>query len=90
MIAVNIFSLPTLNKLVSISIFFNNVYYSCAIAIGLFRVVSRLSEQLPLTAKIFYLLALRNPVCNCYVYILAMVTILLYILIILLLVKMVG
>ena len=33
-----------------------------------------MSQQLHLPAKIFYLLTLSNPMFNCYVYILAMVT----------------
>ena len=48
--------------------------FICAKTIGLFRVVSRMSQQLPLTAKIFHLLALSNPMFNCYGHILALVT----------------
>ena len=44
------------------------------ITIGLFKVVNRMFYQLPLTAKILYLLALSNPLFNCYMYIFAMVT----------------
>ena len=54
--------------------FFNDVYCSRAIVINLFRVGSRMSEHLPLNAKIFYLLTLSNPKFNCYVHMLAMVT----------------
>ena len=54
--------------------FFNDVLYSYVIIIGLLKVVNRMSYQLPLTAKTFCLLALSNPMFNCYVYTLAMVT----------------
>ena len=37
------------------------------------KAVNRVSYQLPLTAKIFYLLTLWNPMFNCYEYILAVV-----------------
>ena len=40
------------------------------------KVVSRMSYQLPLTDKIFYLLTLNNLMFNCYVHIFAIVTIL--------------
>ena len=40
----------------------------------MFKVVSKMFEQLHLTAKIFYLLALSNSMFNSYVAILAMVT----------------
>ena len=53
--------------------FFNDVYYSCTIVIGLFKVVTRMSSQLYLTAETFHLLALSNLMFNSYVYILAMV-----------------
>ena len=41
------------------------------------KVVSRMSYQLPLTDNILYLLTLNNLIFNCYVYIFAIVTILL-------------
>ena len=41
------------------------------------KVVSRMSYQLPLTDNILYLLTLNNLMFNCYVYISAIVTILL-------------
>lgn len=41
------------------------------------KVVSRMSYQLPLTDNILYLLTLNNLMFNCYVYIFAIVTILL-------------
>ena len=53
---------------------FSDICYSYLIAIALFKIVSRMSYQLPLTAKIFYLLTLSNPMFKCYAYIFAMVT----------------
>ena len=44
------------------------------ITIGLFKVVNRMSYQLSLTAKIFCLLALSNPMFYCFMHILAMAT----------------
>ena len=41
------------------------------------KVVSSMSYQLPLTDNILYLLTLNNLMFNCYVYIFAIVTILL-------------
>ena len=41
------------------------------------KVVSRMSYELPLTNNILYLLTLNNLMFNCYVYIFAIVTILL-------------
>ena len=40
----------------------------------MFKVVNRMSYQLPLTAKIFSLLDLSNPMFNCFMYILALAT----------------
>ena len=57
--------------------FFNDTYCSWAIVNGLFRVVSRMSPQLPLTAKILYLVTLSNLMFNYYVYIPPMATTLL-------------
>ena len=64
-------------KFEQVSIFiFHDVYFSSVIAINLFGVVSKMSQQLPLTAEMFYSLALSNPMFNCFVYIIAMATIL--------------
>ena len=41
------------------------------------KIVNRMSYQLPLTDNILYLLTLNNLMFNCYVYIFAIVTILL-------------
>ena len=41
------------------------------------KIVNRMSYQLPLTDNILYLLTLNNLIFNCYVYIFAIVTILL-------------
>ena len=40
----------------------------------MFKVVNKMTDQLPLTAKIFSLLTLSNPMFNCYVHIFAMIT----------------
>ena len=63
-----------MNKQVPVCMF--NVYHSYAIAIGLFRVASKISYKLLLTAKMFYLLILSNPMSSYYVYTFVMVTIL--------------